>query len=348
MNTKKQRQISLDLVRIIAMLAVILVHVCGIEIDSLGPSDVNWRILVLQRALVTWEVPIFVMISGRFFLDPERNITFSKIWKSIRRLVIAFIVWTIIYQLYYILSGAYSDLNWKGIISQAIIGPYHFWYLFMLILVYAVTPFLRKITEDKRLMEYFIVLFLLFQFLTEYGVNLSFVGTTISEILVKAKFYFPLGYTGYYILGYYLYKYGVPKRFEIPLYIAGIIILACSAYANLTRAIQEGYEEAWYTRYLLPNIIIESAAVYSFAIHRLSKIRFSERTIRWIATLSEYSFGVYLIHSLVIEFIAHLGLKPTMLNPLVMVPLLSALTYAISHVAVVCLKKVPYIGKMIT
>ena len=344
----KKRETELDILRIIALLAVILVHVCGIEAKSLPATDKNWQMLILLRALVTWEVPVYVMISGRFFLDPERNVTFSKIGKSMLRLITAFVLWNVVYQIYYLSSGAYAGLNWKGMLSQVLIGPYHFWYLHMLIWLYAIVPFLRKIAVDRKLMEYFIVLFLLFQFLTEYGPRLPFIGATLSEILGKTYYHFTLGFSGYYILGYYLYKYGVPDKFEIPLYILGAVILACTAGANVVRSVAEGFEEEWYTQYMLPNVIVESMAVYTFFVKRVAKIRIPEKLVNRISVLSDYSFGVYLIHALTIEFFVRLGLTPTMIHPLVMVPVFTVLVYAASHIAVLGLRKVPVIGRKMT
>ncbi len=67
------------------------------------------------------------MISGRFFLDPDREMPFSKILRSVERLVLAFVVWNVVY---------------------------HFWYLYMIVGLYLITPFLRRIAEDKQLSEY--------------------------------------------------------------------------------------------------------------------------------------------------------------------------------------------------
>jgi surface polysaccharide O-acyltransferase-like enzyme len=344
----KRRETELDILRIGALLMVILVHLCGIQIETLPASDQNWQLLVFLRGLVTWEVPVYVMISGRFFLDPERNCTFRKIGNSILRLGLAFALWSLVYQIYYVITGVYADLNWKGILSEALSGPYHFWYLWMLIFMYAITPFLRKITEDKKLMEYFIILYLAFQFLTEYGPELPLVGTTINQILSKTYFHFTLGFSGYYILGFYLYKYRLSDKAEMLLYAVGTVLLLAAACANTSRSIDEGFEDVWYTQYLLPNIIIESMAVYTFAVKRLSKLRISDKAVRLITTLSDYSFGVFLIHALVIELCARIGLTPTLIHPLIMVPVFTALVYAVCHLAAVLLRKIPFIGKHMT
>lgn len=344
----KKRETELDLLRIVALLIVIVVHVCGGAVQTLPVTDPDWQIMVLLRGFVSWEVPIYVMISGRFFLDPERDITFAKIRKSISRLVVAFLVWDVIYQGYYLWNGTYTDMNWKGILSQAVIGPYHFWYLHMLILAYAITPFLRRITQDKKLMEYFIVLYLVFQFITEYGPELPFVGSLISEWLTRANYYFTLGYSGYYILGYYLYKYKLPVKWEIPLYVIGAGTLVATGFANLASSISAGNEVVQYIQYLRPNVIIEAMAVYTFGVKRLSRLSFNDKAVRCIAKLSECSFGVYLIHALVIEGWALLGMTPNRIHPLLMIPIYTVIVYLTSHFLVLLIRKIPVVGKKIT
>lgn len=343
---EKQRETELDILRILALLAVILVHVCGMSSGALSETD--GKILTFCSAAVTWQIPIFVMISGRFFLDPEREVTYKKIIKSIWRLVIAFVVWDVIYQIYYVLSGAYEGLNWKGVLSQALIGPYHFWYLHMLIWLYAIIPFLRKLTENKKLMEYFILLFLVFEFLTNYGVELPLIGSTISEVLVKTNFHAALGYSGYYILGYYLYKYKISDRLEIPLYIVGALLILFAGMATIWRAAREGANGEWYSKYLLPNVAIEASAIYTFFVKRVSKHKLSDRAVQVITKLSEYSFGVYLIHALVIELLALTGISVTMISPLIMLPAIVAVTFVVTSVLVGFLRGIPYIGKKIT
>lgn len=341
------REIELDILRILAMLAVVIVHIGAGETYTLSHTDINWKILTFFGAVMTWQIPCFVMISGRFFLDPERSVTVKRMFNAIIRLCIAFVVWDLIYQIYYIMSGAYSDLNWKGIIMQTIEGPYHFWYIYMMIGVYFLIPFLRKITENKTLMEVFILLFLVFEFLTNYGPVLPVIGITINEVLGYASFHFALGYTGYFVAGYYFYKFSVSKRLEIILYVLGIILLfgagALCVFTSINDSI--GFN---ITSYLLPNVAIESFAIYTFFVKRVSKWKFKPFVKYVIEKISNYSSGIYYIHALSLILIERFGLSPTIFSPFIMVPMMTILVVTISGIVVWLIRKIPGLGIKIT
>lgn len=341
------REWEFDLLRIFALLAVILVHCSGLEKTELVNLGFPEKMVIFLTSIVTWQVPIFVMISGRFFLDLERKISPLKIVKSIKRLIVAFLLWNIIYQLHYIVSGVYDGLNWKGIISQALIGPYHFWFLYMLITMYAITPFLRKFTDKNRLMEYFLVLFFIFEFLTNYGIKLPYVGEILSEVLRKMDFHFALGYAGYYILGYYLYKNKLSINIERLLYICGIICVLFAGIATVWKVGIEGYNGEWYTKYLYPNVIIEASAIYYFFVNRAVRWNLSKEKIRIIEKLSKYSFGVYLIHALVNELVSFIVCQ-VIDNLLIRLLIILLLIYIISNILIAYIRKIPYIGKLIT
>ena len=346
-NKLMTRQIELDFLRILAMVAVVIVHTCSMKTHDLPHSDLNWKILTYIAAIMTWQIPCFVMISGRFFLDPERTVTVKRMFNAIIRLCIAFVIWDLIYQMYYIISGTYSDLNWKGIIMQAIEGPYHFWYIYMMIGVYLLIPFLRKITENKTLMEAFIILFLMFEFLTNYGPVIPVVGPIISKLLNYASFHFALGYTGYFVAGYYFYRYPVSKHLEQILYVFGIIFLfgmsgLCS-FTSINDSI--GFN---ITSYLMPNVAIESFAIYTFFVKRVSKWNFKSGVKHAIEKISMLSSGIYYIHALSLEIIGLCGISPIILSPFIMVPIIALMAATISGIVVWFIRKIPGFGMKIT
>lgn len=343
----KKREIHLDILRLMAMAAVIWVHVGGMESGSLPTTDPNCQWLIFLKSIMTWQIPVYVMISGRFFLDPSRCMPFSKIRKAVFRVILAFAVWNVIYQIFYLLDGSHAGLNWKGILSQALIGPYHFWYLYMIAGLYLITPFLRKIAESKQLSEYYIVLFFLFMVLNKYGVRLPFVGATLNAMAENMSMHFVVGYSGYYILGHYLRTNPLSGRWEKGLYLAGGVLLLAGAAANTWQSLRIGaYTEA-FTGYTNPNTILVACAIYTLFTRRVSRLAFSDTACRLISKLSEYSFGVYLVHALVLSVFSILGLGPTILHPVLAMPLITLAAWAVSLIIVVLVRRIPVVGRKI-
>lgn len=64
----KKRQTELDILRILALLAVISVHCTGMGTDNIPVTERNKQILIFFDSIVTWQIPIYVRFQGVFFL----------------------------------------------------------------------------------------------------------------------------------------------------------------------------------------------------------------------------------------------------------------------------------------
>lgn len=347
----KQRQTELDILRFLATLAVIMTHVCGGPVKAIPVTTPTWVFLNSCRAAVTWDVPVFVMISGRFFLDESRNISMGDIFgKYLKRLILAFVVWSAVYQAYYAIysvTAGTGSLNIKGVVFEWIAGAYHLWYLYMLAGLYVLTPFLRKIAQDRKLTEYFLILFVISQFVTNYAVAVPKAGEIVTEVLGKTYFHFTLGYAGYFLLGYYLHRYGVPDKWEKPLYVLGLLLTVFSVVATTLHSQWEGAPNAWFSTYQMPNIIVESAALYTFFVRRVSKVQFTARCRAFFARMTELGFGVYLVHALVIELVTLTGLTVNTM-PVLTLPLITFVVLVLSLFLTKLIRTIPRVGKLIT
>ena len=343
----KKRQTEFDILRLIAILAVISMHAGG---NSYLEPHFSHAIHSSFVAGIVWCVPVFFLISGRFFLDPERNVTLEKIWiKYVPRVAIAFIVWSAVYSVYYVVSGGWGGLNIAGILNQFIVGPYHFWYLYSLIGLYLLTPFLRKIAADKKLLIYFLVLFAVFDITLEYMSFLPKVGGIIETFAESFGMNMVVGYVGYFMLGYYLHSIRdeMSTRAEITIYIIGIVMLIGTIWLNsiLPSELQDKYAIVQYKK---PNVILYSSAIYLFFDKRVSKMNFSDQTRTVLGKLTELSFGVYILHALVNEFISYIPLPEQITYPHLVLCILTVIIYAISLGLTWCIRKIPYIGRRIT
>lgn len=347
---EKQREIEFDILRLIATIAVIMTHVCGTQIHDLQVSSSDFVWLNVIRAAVTWDVPIFVMISGRFFLDPNKQFTIKELYqKYIKRLIIAFLIWSFIYTIYYLgwgyLAGNDIRVIWKEAIYQFLTGPYHMWYMFMIIGLYVASPILKKIVNDKKIMEYFICLFMVSQFICQYAVKMPLIDEIATAVVNKAYFHIALGYCGYFVLGYYLYRYGVPKKIEKWLYVSTIVLIGLSCVGTTVQSMQDGVLNEFISTYQTPNVIIESCGIYVFFVKGKFKIKLTEKTEKNIITLGRWGLGIYLCHALVLEIVSKTGITPTFITPVLGVAIMTMVVFVISTLVVYVISKIPVLKR---
>ena len=70
---KKERIIQFDLLRVVAIFAMMMLHVAASQFDSVAVGSSEWFWFNFYDSIVRFCVPVLVMISGIFFLDPKRT-----------------------------------------------------------------------------------------------------------------------------------------------------------------------------------------------------------------------------------------------------------------------------------
>ena len=89
-----------DLLRCAAMLAVIVLHVSGGSLEAAAVGSPAFQVLNVYDSLAHWCVPVFVMLSGMFLLDPKHSMPLSKLFFGhILRIAVALVVWGTAYAL---------------------------------------------------------------------------------------------------------------------------------------------------------------------------------------------------------------------------------------------------------
>ncbi|WP_201331953.1 acyltransferase, partial [Lactobacillus nasalidis] len=161
---RKQRIDYLDYLRLLAIFGVITVHVAtSLNFYQQERAGLNWQLLNFWDGLSRFCVPVFVMISGAIFLNPAFDLSWQRLFKKyIGKLLVLYLAWQLIYcGWYYFAKGC--DLV---TLARLLLGSYdHLWYLPMIIGLYLVTPLLRPIASKRQLLEYFLLLALVFAWL---------------------------------------------------------------------------------------------------------------------------------------------------------------------------------------
>ena len=341
----------LDTLRTCAMLGVIMIHVSTPTVKMIyGKNMEFWWIGNIMDSAVRFAVPLFLVISGATLLTKEYRLAeFYK--RRITRVFFPFIFWMVVYWIYrwLLLAPAYQPRTFSSILQWAT-GLFlkegiskHFWYIYMILFIYLFIPFigkgLRRINNSKIL---FILAgwVLLTVLCRNVPLNLySWSGEYGSKLLG----YFL--YTGYLVLGYYLSRLEI-KAQGIRWYSSFIFLLSIIVSAVLTYLFsKEDHQlDLRLYSYLTLNSIVQTIAIFLWI-----KDSFIEN--KYIALLqqgiSNYSFGIYLVHIMVIGILFNHGIFWTMAHPLISLPLVSLMTLITSFLIIYILRKMPF-GKYIS
>ena len=342
------RVIYFDCLRIFATLAVMILHVSAQNWYSVDITSLEWQIFNFFDGIVRWGVPIFVMISGALFLDREYDV--RKLYtKNILRIITAFIFWSILYSLVNLAQGD----TLKSAIIQIIQGHYHMWFLFMIVGLYIIVPFAKKITESDMLIKYFLVLSLIFTFIipacieTLLAINEN-IGNVANGIKDEMNFYFTLGYLCYFVLGYYLSKVDLSCKIRRSIYILSFLgfvsTITMSSFASLYR----NEAIAMFYGYHTINVMLESIGVFVFFKYTIPKIKIKNNLKNIVLKLSKCSFGAYLVHAMVIEQLNNIwGLNTLSFNSVFAVPVITSIVFVVSFSVSLILNYTPVLKKYI-
>lgn len=337
-HSGKHNIVWLDALRVAATVAVIVLHVSSQGWNAAVPGSSEWRIFNAFNACVRWGVPVFVMISGSLFLDPGKNIEIRTLWrKNIFRIFLTFCFWSAAYTLYakWQNPSMQSIHLWNSFLQ----GKYHMWFLFLIVGLYAVTPLLRPVAKEKHTAAYFLALafFAAFVFSTAADLadfylprsgneDLSLIVSALRADWAKTYLFLPLGYTGYFMAGYTL------RRWPPGRVLTAVILLLSAASFYVTARMAEvmtaasGEAVSFNSNFSL-NVMFEALGVFVL-FQKLGAGRGSGQAsckAKIAGKLSQYSFGVYLVHVLFLELLRDVfGLHAADLPAALSVPVLTA------------------------
>lgn len=307
-QSKLQRIYYFDVLRAIACLAVIMIHSSAkFVITDLGSFD--FWVGNIFDAFSRIGVPLFVMLSGALMLDSEYNFTYKKHWGHIKKLILFFCFWSLAYALIFqvavpVIRG--ESLKIKDIFSEFVAGHFHLWFIYMLIGIYLIVPILRLFVNhtNKKLIEYFLMLAFVFTFFVsaviKYGKTVSPVFDSIACVFNDFNMNFVGGYTGYFILGWYLHNYEL--KHKRPVYILGIGGYLFTVFATYVLSAYSGEAIQAYDN-LSFNVLFQSVTVFIFVKEKFAKRQYEDGLFsKVVHIISKYGLGIYGIHAFFVAF----------------------------------------------
>lgn len=356
MNQLRGRSVNVDLIRTIAMVEVILLHAAGRwaitsqEINQMNPLEItHWGIVNIYQSIGAIAVPLFLMLTGALLLQPEKQeslgVFFKKRWA---RIGLPSLFWGVAY---FVWDFTVQNIPFTpSVIIQGILnGPYtQMWYLYVLVSLYFLTPILRTFIAhaDPTLIKYFAVLWIA-------SVAIIPVFSLFTTFELNSNVFTLTGYVGFFVLGTYLSTVQIRRSTITILMILGISLTALFTYVLAANV--GGKEMYFFQQYFSPTVILASVMMFLLLLTikppTVQKESRPSAFHKLISVISQHTLAIFFIHVMIIESIqlGYFGftLNRNTLNPIIEVPLLTAITLLASLAIILLLKKVPYLKKLI-
>lgn len=367
-----KRIIWLDFVKFIAISMMIAVH-CTDNVTPTERSEAWYNLWgSFYGSFMRPAIPLFVMVTGALLLPVKENIS-TFYTKRLTRLVIPFIVWSVLYNLFPWITGllglsptiindffawAEPDQSFSGALHNILMIPFNFsmlavqmWYVYLLIGLYLYMPFFSAWVKQASVKEqkifltlWFISLFI--PYLREYLTKDLWGTCSWNEF---GLLYYFAGFNGYLLLGYYIknndinFSWGKLAVIGIPSFIIGYCITFLG-FKSITAIPGQPAElvELFFT-YCSPNVLLMTLPIFLV----IKKNHFKSATIRrFTINISTCTLGIWISHYLflgpcymLVEFLP----LHTMLKMIVCTILLLSITWGFVYV----IRKSGKIGKWI-
>ena len=340
-STKSFQNNNIETLRTLAVIMVVAIHVCSFNLrESMYGSSAWWTSNIID-AFSRAAVPLFVMISGFLLLDPSKQIISVKDFfqKRVKRIGTPLVFWSLVYILIVILFNLASDrpIKYIEIIKSIYTGApfYHLWYLYMLIGLYLITPMLQSfiIQYSPRIIFAYAMAFILLSVINcieqKDGQDFS------SFFIFRA-----LPYIGYYLLGYWISKITMSKKYILPLL---MVSLLATIFGNYFAGSATNYD-TYFFRYLSLNVITYTLCVFTLIMTSKPLIN------QLVISISKYSFGIYLIHPLIIKPIEHYNIRAEVFNEsgyFLIIPMEIFLVFIITYIITWSINLIPVLRKLV-
>lgn len=332
--------------RSLACIAIVVLHTVFASneyfADSLSLSE-NLISRIVENNMM-WAVPSFVMVTGALQLNKNKELPYKKLYeKYILRIGIALVACCLLFRIFDIVMDGESFtlcgilMGFKELITAKSWG--HLWYLYLLIGLYVLMPFYKKIVRHSTTKElvYLSIIYLLFVSVIPLVECLGIhIGFYISESII-----YPL----YLFLGHMIFEKRIiiSQMLAISILLVStvlIISLDCIKYICCVDIPGEAFGYS--------SLLVIAQTIGTFALVCGRKCEFRRCLTEVIAKIDSCSFGIYLIHMIFVRTIfRYLGVNPYGGMAITLIPGIIVTIFIISFVVTFLLKKIPGLGRII-
>jgi surface polysaccharide O-acyltransferase-like enzyme len=326
------------------MVFLVIRHSATATFEFVEMLSTNWWVSNMYGSLSAWMIPVFMMISGASFLSPERNVPIKKTYqKNIARMLYAFGFWTLFYALYNTFSG--QDLH-DDFITMIFQGHFHLWFIPMIIGMYMITPLLRPVAQNKKAL---LAITIVTGFTGVIIPTLQDLGLFFDTSLLPGTNHFGFfsAYVCFYFMGILFHETTLSKEARVVIYTLGIISTVVIFYGTYLLTVKDGYhnEDMQADNNLFT--AVQGIAIFVGFKELFKNKKMKESTKKLVLDISGLTFGVYMVHVVLLALLDKYGFSPVTYPAIYMIPMLILFVLPTSFFISLAIKKIPFIGKYI-
>jgi len=336
-------------IRVIATFFVIMVHTCSSTINGYNDLPIaDWWIGNVYASTVRPCVPLFFLLTGYLLLNKDESIKKFFI-KRTSKVIFPLFVWSLLYILWHVFySNKLLELDSLVVFFLAP-AHFHLWFLYAIIGLYLYMPILRVFVKNasQDLMYYFVILWFIAVAVIPFFEKLVLTPSKIDLKMIS-------GFVGYLVLGYLIGKYKVNRKYFILAVFVAITMIIITVMGTYLLTIRGGGElNKYFFGYLTPNVIFMSVSFFVILKYLSDRhILINNNKINFIIQkMSSASFGIYLIHIMVLDVLYNgalgFSLKPEFFSVIFSIPLTAISIYFLSFFMVLLLKRIPWVCKIV-
>lgn len=330
----RRRIFWLDLIRVVAVFAVVVLHVAAIPVSRFRvlPPD-EWWWAQAYDSLVRPCIPLFVMVSGALLLTQRDWQAGHFLRRRLVRVAVPFVAWSALYAVWnYVFYGKPTSAGqFLYHLAAGMADPVagHLWYVPVILGLYLLVPGLRIYVLHSSAANQL------------YFAALWFAASCVRPIIETASglwigYYLEpvVGYVGYFVLGATCTMFlpeRIGRRWLIVCGILFVVGYAVTLDGTYLLTVRKGgtLDETFYSHFS-PSVIAMSLTGFvllrDFAMRVVNRDNASGLAT-WIGLVSMVSFGLYLVHMMVFDLLNSgllgFALGPLSFHPAFAVPLTS-------------------------
>jgi surface polysaccharide O-acyltransferase-like enzyme len=303
------RRWDLDVLRILAILAVVAIHVFGLILGNPSLKGTpTWTFGMVLDYGTRWCVPVFIMLSGALVLMPRAHADGPGpfLRRRVVRLLPALVAWHLIYLFVVRAYLREEDLDWHVVVVNLVDARIYtaLYFLWLILGLYAVAPVIAAFLAGGG---------------HRRAVTVAIAAITWSVVVcvvpgVTAQFGYPrprydgaltmwLLYVGVFVAGYAWREPRLESRRWLWTGPAAVVLMA-----EVVWQASVAPEHVW-LQVLLPVgytglvVVLASIFLFLFGIDVLSRFDPPDGVRRVVRALSDATFGVFLCHLLIVALI---------------------------------------------